>query len=175
MADPDRTAVPRPRLGQLLLEAGLIDEAALATALARQAKKGGRLGTQLLMAGALKESTLADFLSRQLGVPALSGLAEVELSAVELLPGEIARALQVLPVRVVAGRLWLAMADPSDEAALLNAQKACGVEVSPMVAPELVLSYGIRRFYPTPQSVVPWTEDLVPEYTRRPPVDLEPF
>lgn len=154
---------------------GLIDDATLGAALARQAERGGRLGTQLLMMGVLDEETLAAFLSRQLRLPALRSLREVEPAAIRALPAAVARELDVLPVRLIAGRLWVAMTDPSDEAALAHARQASGLPVSPMVAPELLVGYGLRRFYPEVEVSLSATGDVQPMFRRAMPTDLEPF
>lgn len=147
MGGPQYANRPRRRLGDLLLEGGLVDEGQLKRALEAQRANGRRLGTNLLMMGALSEKELAEFLSEQLGLPALHDLSEVELCAVTRVPLRIARQHRVLPVRLEGGRLWAALADPSDEAALDAVAAAAGCAVHPIVAPELVVSYGLNRFY----------------------------
>jgi len=60
------------RLGELLLERGLLAAVDLQRALTVQAQVGGRLGQVLVRLGALSEETLLPVLVEQLGIPALS-------------------------------------------------------------------------------------------------------
>ncbi len=138
---------PRRRLGELLVDGGLIDPAQLEKALAAQAKTGSRLGTQLLMEGWLTEAQLAAFLSEQMGLPAIHCLSAVDPGVVPLFPAEVAIRHCIIPVSLRAGTLSVAIADPSDAAALAAARSAVPYQIQVMVAPELVVSYGVRRFY----------------------------
>ena len=55
-------------IGEILIEAGLIDETHLKSALSGQDRWGGRIGQHLIKAGAITEAQLLDALSHQLGV-----------------------------------------------------------------------------------------------------------
>ena len=66
---------PRKKLGEILLEAGIIDKFQLKAALAEQAKWGGRLGNHLEPLGILTEDLLVKGLSAQLKRPNLDLLA----------------------------------------------------------------------------------------------------
>ncbi|WP_392354408.1 hypothetical protein V8F63_02550 [Brevundimonas sp. LF-1] len=74
----DRPAAPpplraaRPRLGDLLVERGLVRPADVANALSLQAQNGGLLGLNLVRLGALSEAQLLDVLSEQLNLPVLA-------------------------------------------------------------------------------------------------------
>lgn len=59
------------RLGELLLEQGVVSQADIGKALGFQLQFGGRLGGILVRLGALSEESLLPVLSRQLGVPVL--------------------------------------------------------------------------------------------------------
>jgi hypothetical protein len=59
------------RLGQLLLDAGLISEKTLAWALDEQERQGGKLGEILLAHGAVDAAAMTNILSKQLGYPVL--------------------------------------------------------------------------------------------------------
>jgi general secretion pathway protein E len=76
IAGLERSAHEQPRgsppIGQLLIEAGLIDQTDLARALAFQDRYGGRLGSILVRLGALSEERLLPILSKQLNLPLLS-------------------------------------------------------------------------------------------------------
>ena len=55
----------RSRLGRMLVEAGVIDEAALEDAIRRQRASGKRLGETLVESGAITQDVLSGFLARQ--------------------------------------------------------------------------------------------------------------
>ncbi len=108
-----------PSIGDLLLRQGLITEVQLEDALAEQSETRERLGELLCRRGHISESDLVDALSRQLGFrrfdPARDG---IEVAALDLVPLEFARRHNVLPVRLTADALQVAMVDPLDVEAL---------------------------------------------------------
>ncbi|MCG2709710.1 MAG: type II secretion system protein GspE, partial [Thermodesulfovibrionales bacterium] len=59
------------KLGQILINSGIITEAQLNEALTIQKKFGGRLGTNLVKLGHLTEDKLVTFLSKQYGMSAI--------------------------------------------------------------------------------------------------------
>lgn len=67
------------RIGEQLIDAGLISESQLLRALERQRTWGGRLGSNLVMIGAIKESDLLRFLASQTRVRELD-IADIEIS-----------------------------------------------------------------------------------------------
>ncbi|HEY1074009.1 GspE/PulE family protein [Brevundimonas sp.] len=64
-------APARHRLGEVLVERGLVRPADIANALSLQAQNGGLIGLNLVRLGALSEAQLLDVLSEQLGLPVL--------------------------------------------------------------------------------------------------------
>jgi type IV pilus assembly protein PilB len=121
----------RPRLGEVLLELGIIEPDMLFEALALQAKvpeEGRRrLGEMLVEAGTIDDVALAAALSRQFGVP----LADLRVDspsseAIELVPEELARAHRVIPLRVDGDRVQIVSADPYDILAIRALTHRCG-------------------------------------------------
>jgi type IV pilus assembly protein PilB len=103
----------RKKLGDILVEMGLITEEQLAKALGAQAPGSRRLGDWLVANTRLTEADLLKALSRQTGIPCISlrpGLYETAAAA--LLPKELARRLRVLPMFKVRDALTLATSDP---------------------------------------------------------------
>lgn len=150
----------------MLVEGGLVDVSQLDRVLELQRERGTRLGTQLLLEGFLSEAQLAGFLSEQLGLPSICSLTEIDPAAPRMLPASVAVRYGLLPVRVVSGGLMVALADPSDEAALAAARRVSGREIFPAVAPELVVAYGIRRFYAPDSDHHPEPESARPQFAR---------
>lgn len=137
------------KLGELLIEAGVIDRTQLAQALQHQRTYGGRLGTNLVELGILDEKTLAGVLAKQMSIPSATAaqLDRVDAAALRLLRPETAERLRAVPLREDAGRLWVAMADPSDQMALRELERLVGKPVRAMVAPELLIQYALEKHY----------------------------
>jgi hypothetical protein len=138
-----------PRLGELLIEAGVVTQAQLGEALAQQRLHGGRLGTNLVELGFVDEKTLSSLLARQLTIPSATAaqLDRCDPLALQLLPPDVADKLRAIPLREDAGRLWVAMADPTDQSTLTELARLTKRNVRPMVAPELLIQYALERHY----------------------------
>ena len=119
---------PQPRkIGEILIEMGLIDDAKRAEALQLQTKSGKQLGAILIERRALSETDLYRALSRQSGIPYIAlrtGLYEPAAAA--MVPGETARRLNVLPMFKVRDTLTLATADPQAIPAFDEIQSIAG-------------------------------------------------
>lgn len=105
----------KKRLGEILVDAGVLDERTLRAALADQKKSGAPLGKILVERGIAEEGDLTQALSRQLGVPEVN-LDETELDthALELVSLEEARKHQLFAFRLEARFLDVALADPTN-------------------------------------------------------------
>src|SRR6185503_11730101 len=117
----------------------------LSEALRHQANAGGRIGTNLVELGFIEERTLAATLARQLSIPTVTA-AQIDRASnhvLGLLPAGAAERLKAVPVREDAGKLWVAMADPTDKSALIELEKLAGRPVRTMVAPELLIQYAL--------------------------------
>lgn len=137
------------RLGELLLHGGLLTEAQLEKVLRAQSVNGGRLGTNLVEMGLLSEEELARSLNLKLGVPVAEAksLETVPGSVLDLLPQEMVRRFQVVPLALEGKRLVLAMADPADYNAIDEIGFFTGRVVVPRVCSELRLSQAMERYY----------------------------
>lgn len=134
----------RPRLGELLLRAGALTEPQLKEALESQVIHGGRLGTNLLELGLIDEQTLAAALGKQLGVQHASGKMVPDPRALALLSAEEADRRDVLPMRVDATRLSVAVLDPGDLETLDWLAFKTGRRVIPVVVPEFRMHQLLR-------------------------------
>jgi type IV pilus assembly protein PilB len=146
----------RLRLGQLLVDAGLITQEALEDVLAAQKQDGRRLGTLLVERGHISEVQLTQILSHQLSVPWVSLLkTEFSRQLLNLVPRETAEKYCLLPiyVRRVRGQgdvLYLAMEDPTNEEALKACSAHAGLAARPMIAPPGDIRNAIRVYYGGP-------------------------
>jgi hypothetical protein len=137
------------RLGEVLQKQGLITESQLNEALRAQQLFGGRLGTNLVELGFITEQALAKVLSVQLGLPAigLSELDSISADAIAALPRNVVEKHKVVPLQLVKRKLRLAMSDPTDLKAIDEVTFVSNCTVSPVVAPEMLVSFALEKYY----------------------------
>lgn len=106
----------REPLGRLLAEAGLLDPAELRLALERAARERRRLGEVLIDFGLVTSTDIVRVVAEQRGLPFLDvGGLPVDPAAARLLPVDHARSRRTLPIGFVRGLPVVALADPSDD------------------------------------------------------------
>ncbi len=123
------------RLGDLLVGRGLVTEEQVNEALAKQRESGGRLGQILVDMGVLGERGLVDALAWKFDMPECDLRTQIpQKEALELVPEEIARAQLVLPVSLSGNIVFIAVAEPSEELQELL-EKTTRHEVQLMIVP----------------------------------------
>jgi hypothetical protein len=137
------------KLGELLVDSGLITSGQLQEALKYQKAAGGRMGSNLVAMGIISEDSLMDFLAQQTGVPRLDVKhLDVQAAVLERIPRRLAEQMTILPVAFKEPKsLVLAMADPSDLNAVDSARFASGLTIEPMVASHSALRLAIADQY----------------------------
>src|SRR3954447_5420423 len=136
------------RLGELLVRENLISLAQLQKAQEEQRKSGTRLGYSLTKLGIINEEELTTFLSKQYGVPSIN-LGEFEISAevIQLVPPELAKRHQLIPVNRAGATLIVAMSDPSNIYAIDELKFLTQYNIEPVVASEQSIEEAIQRYY----------------------------
>ena len=142
----------KTKLGEMLLEAGLIDEFQLTAALGEQARWGNHLGETLVHLGYLTETDLVRALAYHHGFPAIQLEGKrVEPEVLALLPVEVAEEYQCIPLftsRVGGGEvLYLGMAHPEDLRIIDDVSFRAGLPVQPVVVGPVQLRAAISAFY----------------------------
>lgn len=123
------------KLGEILVNQGVISEDMLAQALEEQKTDGEKLGTTLIRMGFVSEPELLQALSKHFGVRAVDLKSkEPSDSVLKLLPGDIAAKYLVVPISRFGRKLTLAMLNPHDMAAIEDIKFATGFEIEPVVA-----------------------------------------
>lgn len=142
----------KTKLGEILIEAGLIDEAQLAAALGEQKKWGRPLGMTLVRMGLLEEVDLIRTLSEQLALPmARMRGKRVIPEVLEIVPVELAEKHRCLPLFLKpeggSQTLFLAMEDPGDLDALDEVSFRIGMRVRPVLVAPSELEEALHRHY----------------------------
>ncbi len=137
------------RIGEMLLEAGILTRQQLEEALNAQLIYGGKLGTNLVEHGFVTEEFLTSFLSKQCNMPAAEpkDLEDIPSSVIETLPRELADRHKVMPFRRDKRRLDLALVDPTNVKVVDDVAFKSGLLVRPYVAPEVLIHRALERYY----------------------------
>ena len=136
------------RLGEVLIAAGVITEADLERGLALQKESKERLGTVLIANGIITEEHLMEALQLQLGVDFVDlTKVNIPVELAQLVPKNIARAYQVVPVKVMMDELYLAMSDPLNFYAMEEVQKAVRKKVVPVLATADAIEHAMQVLY----------------------------
>ncbi len=150
--DAPNLSTAKVRIGQQLLNKGLISADQLEIALTEQKKNHRLLGEILVGLGFVSESVMRDVLSQVLGIASVD-LASVvpDKTALDLIDKEIAERYTIVPVSFEESghRLKIAMKDASDLTILDRVHAVVGrtVELLPMVAGESEIKKAIDQFY----------------------------
>jgi type II secretory ATPase GspE/PulE/Tfp pilus assembly ATPase PilB-like protein len=145
---PTAIATPSRRLGEILVNAQVLDPGALAQALDRRRQSGKRLGAVLVEMGALDDHTVVAALAAQLGLPVADlRHRSSDADALGAVPESVARRLAVLPLRRTGDGLEVAVADPLDAPAMAELAHLAGDEVQLLVASAADVQEAIGRRY----------------------------
>jgi type IV pilus assembly protein PilB len=135
-------------LGQMMIDAGFINQEQLQDALSEQRSTGLKLGSVLSSLGHSDQKTVSSFLSTQFGVPCIElDEVEVEPSVLELIPKQMARRYKLLPIERSGIKLTVAMAEPTNVTTQDDIKFLTGYIVEPMVATEAAIDAAIGRCY----------------------------
>jgi type IV pilus assembly protein PilB len=105
----------RKQLGQMLIEAGAIDEVTLRSALADQRRWGRPLGRTLVELRLINEEDLIRILGQQLGLPSIDlDRITVPKAVLDMVPVKLINQHGIMPFAVAGKFLDVAMADPTN-------------------------------------------------------------
>lgn len=140
------------RLGEILKQAGIIDDFQLNSALSYQRHWGGRFGESLIKLGYLTEAKLQNFLARQFELPQVELFGrQIPDDVLAYIPVAKAREFNVLPVeRKEQGgtmHLVVAMTDPTNLLVTDSLQFMTGCRIRPALASDEAIRSAIERHY----------------------------
>jgi len=138
----------RKQLGQMLIEAGAIDEAQLRTALADQRRWGRPLGRTLVELRLIREDDLVRVLGQQLGLPSVDlDRLTIPRAVLELVPSELARLHNLVPFAQPMKFLDVAMLDPMNLGIIDELRIRTQLNVRPYLAGPKMIERALMKYY----------------------------
>jgi len=137
------------KLGDILIQQGVIDEEKLIAALSDQRAFGGKLGRTLVDLGYVTEEQLVHALATQLGLDTIDlAQAQIAPEALSTLPFDACERYGVFPVRVDPQRrvLWLATAEP-DQGTLQEVARIAQHTLEPILCTMSSIDRAVRQHY----------------------------
>jgi type IV pilus assembly protein PilB len=136
------------RLGERLLDGGLLTTQQLEQALMAQQRSGALLGETLVTLGMVKPKDLGPVLGQALGVEFINPRdCEVSQEIVDLIPESFIRERHVMPLRIDEGRLYVATSDPLDLSVLDDLRLIASMPVIPLLSLERDLLAAINTHF----------------------------
>lgn len=161
VAETVRSNLGAIRIGDLLVDLGLIDKNDLDVALALQAEETPRrkLGEVLVDRHFIEEKKLIEALSLQLGYPIMDPeFAEIDRQLFARVPVAVYRTHHFIPMLRNAGVVTVAFADPLDLRDLDEARQAFGADMHPAIATKKSIHRAVRKLRPDVEHDAPGSD-----------------
>jgi type IV pilus assembly protein PilB len=138
----------KKRIGEILIEAGMINSEQLYTALDIQKESGGRLGSILVRMGVITEQEMAKFIEQQLDIScySLEGICPTA-TALSMINPYTARKFRIFPIRLEGKTLVLAAVYPTDRRTFEGLGFVLGVKIKPLLVLESEVLRAIEIHY----------------------------
>jgi type IV pilus assembly protein PilB len=140
----------RIRLGESLVEAGLINTAQLDEALARRTTTGERIGEALVALGYISERDLVRTLAKDADIPFLEAAElHVDPVVVSLIAAQVARTQNLVPLRADGRALVVAMANPFDIGVIRSLERSSGRQIRTVTGDPALIAQLVETHYAT--------------------------
>ena len=118
------------RIGDFLIEKGLLNEAQLKVALNEQKKKGKKLGEVLVELGYIDEKVLLSMIAEQLNIEIITK-DDIEFTSdlKKIIPQNLARRLNIIPIKLEGDTIHIATNDPTNIFAIDEIMRITGKEI----------------------------------------------
>ncbi|MCH1626586.1 GspE/PulE family protein [Ferdinandcohnia quinoae] len=137
----------RKKIGDLLIETGLINEEQLQEAL-RDKSDTQKIGDVLIQKGFITEHQLIEVLEFQLGIPHVSLFRyPIDSNLTAIVPKEIARKYNLMPLKREGDKLFVAMTDPLDFFAIEDLRLTTGFQIETAIATKDEIYRAITKYY----------------------------
>jgi type IV pilus assembly protein PilB len=136
------------KIGELLIQEGLVTTEQLNRALDDQRHSGERIGAALVKQGVIDENTLCEFIARQYNCPQIS-LSRITLGKdiISLIPLDIMHKYQAVPFGLMGNTLHVAMSDPGNLFIIDDIRFLTRKNIQIHVAADSVLKQVIGTFF----------------------------
>ncbi len=139
----------KERLTELLINNKIITQEQLSKALEVQRKKGGKLSDIIVGLKFIKENELISVLSEGLGVPLIDlKRFKIEYEIAKIIPIDIARRYQIIPISKMGDTVTLVMTDPLNIFAIDHVEALTGYKINPIISSSEDISQAIELSYP---------------------------
>jgi len=156
---------PRKRLGDLLIEVGMITQEQLNNAIDLQNKTGDKLGNALTKLGYVAEDDIIQVLEFQLGIPHVKlERYNIDKAAYSSVPESISRRYCLIPIKKESGILTVAMSDPLNVFAIDDLKIYTGLEIQPVIVSYDDAITAIDRYY-SAEKAIKAVEEFKKEHT----------
>jgi hypothetical protein len=138
----------RKKLGEMLVEAGVLTDAGLRMALNEQRRWGGTLGRILIDMKLLSEGELVSALGQQLSLPTIDlDAIEIHPTVLALVPGEVAEQHAIMPFAQPMKFLDVAMAEPTNLGVIDELRIRTQLNIRPYLAGPKMLERALAKHY----------------------------
>ena len=136
------------RIGDILLDAGMISQEQLDDALVKSKEEKKRIGEYLVEKDIITENQIIDVLKLQLGIDFVDlTKTNIPISLASLVPKNLAKQYNVVPVKEQGDDLYLAMVDPLNFRAVEEVKSATKKRIIPMIATSAAVDRAIVMLY----------------------------
>ncbi|HBA61701.1 MAG TPA: type II secretion system protein GspE [Elusimicrobia bacterium] len=147
------------KLGEIMIQAGWIDEEKLNKALKFQQQQGGLIGEALVKLHYANEEQVAQALGKQLGIPYASKENQIlnpekGQGLEKIIPEKFARENAVIPLFMENGVLAVSVTDPTNIMMLDNVKLVCGSEIQLFISTKAQILKVIDSFYQGQTSLI---------------------
>lgn len=146
--EPEGLAGPR-RIGEMLVEDGIITLAQLDTALENQKNdSGARIGEILVKTGAASAEQIYTTLAHKFGLPfVLLRNFFIDIECLNLVPADVAHKYMLVPLLLHDDRLVVAMDDPANTEALTLLHFMTQYRIEPTIATREDIEWALGKYY----------------------------
>ncbi|MFH2219354.1 MAG: ATPase, T2SS/T4P/T4SS family [Pseudomonadota bacterium] len=162
----------KKKLGEMLLEGGLLTEEQLNLAVANHKKNNMKLGQYLVREGIVSGSKIVDLVSKQLKMKKYRpDVYPIDIDLSRAIPVDMAQKYHLAPLSKSRFLLTIAMTDPMDIAALDAVEVYSNTEVEPVICTDQEINQLIGSLYGTYSGIGGVLEDM--QYERAEDMEKE--
>jgi type IV pilus assembly protein PilB len=152
----------RKRLGDLLIEEGLITPAQLQSVLEEKAANQ-KIGDALLQRGYITDQQLAEVLEVQLGIPHVNLYNyPFDANLFSLISKETARRNLIVPLKKEGNKLYVAMVDPMDFIVIDDLRLSTGFHIETVIGTKDDIIRAINKYYNSDDDLEELFDELTP-------------